>query len=69
MEKLIKTIGYYLKWLGNYLTKDSSLASSQELLDRARSCNECLLAGKCVDCGCNFDNMVKVRKPCKRYKP
>lgn len=69
MVPIKKSVGYFLKWLGNYLIKDSSLATVQEALDRARTCRECFDNTKCVECGCNFDNMVKVRKPCKRYKP
>ena len=69
MEKIKISIGYFLKWLGTYLINDDSLATTQEALDRARTCNECLIKGKCVDCGCNFDHMVQVRKPCAKYKP
>lgn len=65
---MVKTIGYFLKWLGGYLTKDTSLASLQEVFDRVRTCPECMEKNKCVECGCNFENMVKVRKPCTKYK-
>lgn len=62
------TVGYFLKWLGNYLTKDSSLATTQEVLDRVRTCPECFEKNKCIHCGCNFTHMITVRKPCNRYK-
>lgn len=73
MEKIknwlsIKTIGYFFKWLGNYLTQDSSLATTREILDRVRTCPECFEKNKCIHCGCNFGNMINERKPCNRYK-
>lgn len=77
MKQMLKNIKYFLqsKWR-KFIVKQYSKFSTEQpveelavsILNKAIACNDCLLQGKCVECGCDFVDMVVYSdKKCKKW--
>lgn len=58
----------YWRFIERQYKKRFTPSVQMSIIDRVRLCHDCFENGDCLDCGCDFDELIYSDKPCKRIE-